>query len=178
MSGHTQSPKKQLFTAVPGAVGSIGGWLLSQYTGPALWIPGIAGLVLFFVFAKTRFRPRHYWGAIIFAGSHAVWFLLAGAVSGAWSAVGLDIILISVAVLWLWIRPGMLSASFLFLLELVSLVANVRSIATVEFGSDAHRSLTVHCLLRVFVLIALPVGLWQTRRAPSDANISTSPGAA
>ena len=161
----TDSQRKPPFQSLLGVLGAVGGWALSQYAGAALWIPGIASFAFLLLFAKTRIRPPQFAGAIGLAAGHASWFLVAGIASGEWMKVGLDVLTLTVAIAWLWTRPGRGSALFLFAVELVSLAVNVISITGVPIGSSEHRALTVHCVFRALTIAALAVGLWKARRA-------------
>ncbi len=161
----TDSKRKHPYQSLPGILGAVGGWALSQYSGAALWIPGLASLVFFLLFLKTRIRPPQFAGAISLAAGHCSWFLVAGAVSGAWMKVVLDIVALTVAIAWLWWRPGIGSALFLFAVEVLSLAVNVIAITGVAIGSNEHRALTVHCVFRGLTIAALAVGMWQARRA-------------
>jgi hypothetical protein len=60
------------FASVGGIAGAAGGWALSHYTGPSLWIPGAATLLLLLIFTKTPLRPKFFVGAISTTVGHVV----------------------------------------------------------------------------------------------------------
>src|SRR5438309_2142198 len=123
-------PKKAThpLASVGGIAGAAGGWASSQYCGASIWIPGAAAVLLLLLFTKTPFRPKFFVGAIATTGAHLIWFVVASAIVGAWAATALDIILLSVGVICLWLRPGFVPVLFLGVVQLASLAINVFSL--------------------------------------------------
>lgn len=152
------------FATVGGIIGAVGGWALSHYTGPALWIPGFATLLLFLLFTKTPLRPKYFLGAIVITGGHVVWFVVASVIAQVWALTALDIVVLTVGLVWLWVRPSLAAALFLGVVQLGSLAYSGYLISAQPFGSPAHKALTVHCLWRLLALIALVVGYLRMRR--------------
>jgi hypothetical protein len=144
-------PKKPAhpLVSVAGIVGAAGGWAVSHYSGAALWIPGIASLLLGLLFAKTPVHPRYFRGTIVITGGHLIWFIAGSIVLNDWTAAGLDILILTGCLAWLWIRPNLAAAIVLGCVQLGMLWVNVISIMAASIGSPAHRALTVHCLWRV-----------------------------
>jgi len=159
-------PKKPVhpLASVGGIVGAAGGWTLSQYTGASLWIPGITTLLLFLIFAKTLLHPKFFSGAIAVTGGHVAWFVVGSLVTNMWGATALDILLLSVGMIWLWVGPGLGAVLFLGLLQLASLAYNTVLIVSMPFGSPQHRALTVHCVWRLLAIVCLVFGYIKMRR--------------
>lgn len=132
-----------------------------------MWVPG-AALVLFLVlFTKTQIRPRWFTGAIATTAGHIIWFLIGSAFTGVWSATAADIALLTAGIVWLWLAPGLASALFLGLIQLVSLGFNIYSLVSVHFGSFEHRALTSHCAFRLIAIGCLVVEYLKMRRERS-----------
>lgn len=171
--------KQNPFAAVGGIAGAVGGFALAQYSGASLLVPGAAAILLLVIFSKTGLRPRYFRGAIALAIAHVVWFVFAALWLGTWAPVVLDIVALSVGVIWLWVGPGLVAAIFVAVIEVISFGINMVSFASAEVGSAAHRGLVVHLLLRIAVLACLVVGyrhLRAEREQPrSDISVEPSP---
>ena len=163
------APSKPLhpLASVGGIAGAVGGYALSHYAGPALWIPGIATILLMVLFTKTAFRPKRFAGAIATTGGHVIWFIAACAIINYWAAAALDIAILTGGIVWLWIQPGLGAVLFLGLVQLASLGFNVWMIFSAPFGSPAHKALTVHCIWRLIAIACLVTGYLAMRRERS-----------
>ncbi|HEY4160315.1 MAG TPA: hypothetical protein VGM29_19520 [Polyangiaceae bacterium] len=161
---------KTRFTA-GGAIGWVGGWVLSQYAGPSLWVPGGVMGVLLIVFAKTRFKPAQFAGAIAIMAGHLAWFLIAAVALGIWSVVIFDVLVLAGGLCWLWTKPSLVAALTVAAYELFSLVSNGLALQAAPLGSPEHKALTVHCLFRVLALGLLVVG-YRRLRQPEPASSS------
>ena len=73
---------------------------------------------MMFVFGKTPLKPKWFVGTIITTLAHVIWFTAAGALGGMWAAVIGDILLWLVLTVLLWLRPGMVTASLLGLVQI------------------------------------------------------------
>jgi hypothetical protein len=151
--------------AAAGLLGAAIGWGLSRYSGPALWIPGGATVLLSFLFVKTPFRPKFFAGAISVTSGHVIWFLVGCATTGQWSLAALDIVLLSLGVFWLCLSPGLMPALFLGIVQVASLIVNVISLVSFAPGSPEHRTLTVHCVWRLLAIYCLARGYLYMRKA-------------
>jgi hypothetical protein len=162
---------------VGGLVGAAGGWALASYTGASLWIPSIAAGLLALLFAKTPLAPSRFRGAIAVTGGHIVWFIAAGALTGAWELIGLDIVALSVAIAVLWVRPSQATALLLGGLQLASLGYNVYRFVDMPFGSPDHRAMTVHVLFRVLAIAFVILGILALRREVGSGPEKPDPDA-
>lgn len=152
------------FASIGGLAAGAAGWTFAQYTGAAGWIPIFASILLMFVFGKTPLKPKWFVGAIVTTLAHVVWFTVAGVMLGAWGAVIGDILLLLVMTILLWLRPGLVTASLLGLVQMGSLAYNVYLIAQVPFGDPVHKALTAHVVFRSIAIIALVTGYLKYRR--------------
>jgi hypothetical protein len=160
--------------SVSGIVGAIGGWSLSQYCGATIWLPGLAALLLLLVFTKTPVRRKYFGGAIATTGAHLIWFITGSAVAGMWAVTLPDIVLLSIGLVWLWVRPGLASALFLGVVQIASLAVNVVSLSRVTFGDTTHRALTAHCVFRVIAISCLVFGYMKLRRERLDGAAASA----
>jgi hypothetical protein len=125
------------------------------------------------LFTKTPLRPRFYLGAITVTGGHVISFIVGGAVTGGWLVVLPDIIVLSIGVIWLWLRPGLAATLFLGIVQLLSLGINGASLSLAKVGSFEHRALTVHCVFRLIAIICLVAGYVRVRKAQISAPSSS-----
>lgn len=164
------TPKSSALNSVGGLIGAAGGWALSQYSGMSLWLPGAVTVILLLVFTKTALRPKYFVGAISVTGGHIAWFVAGSAILGNWSTAGLDIVMLLLAVVALWWKPGRVTAVILGLFQLGSLALNVFQITHAEIGSLPHRALTVHCVWRLLALVCLVFGYLKLRKDQAVAR--------
>lgn len=149
---------------VAGIAGAAGGWAISQYCGSVGWIPIAATILLLLLFTKTPVRPKFYSGAIAVTGAHIVWFVVGSVIAGVWSTTALDIMVLSVGVVWLWLRPGLAPVLYLGIVQLGSLAINVSALSSSTYGDAAHRALTFHCVLRLAAIVCLIFGYIRVRK--------------
>jgi hypothetical protein len=154
----SEAKKTNPLTSVAGLAGAAGGWVLSHYCGPSIWIPGGAAILLLVIFHKTPLRPKLFAGAIATTGAHITWFIVGSAIAGVWSATLLDILFLAAATVWLWLRPGIPAALSLGALQAISLAWNAYNLSCAPIGSPSSRALTAHCVFRLIAVACLFVG--------------------
>ena len=148
-------------------------WAASQYVGASLWVPAVAALLIALLFAKTPLRPRYFKGAIAVVAAHVAWFAVALFMVGGLAIVA-DVVILGLALLWLWLRPGLPSVIALGLIELSLLVYNSVAYVAMPLGSAEHRAMTVHVALRVLALVTLFLGYRSMRE---EQSLATAPAA-
>jgi hypothetical protein len=141
-----------------------GGWALAHYSGAFLLVPALGTFLLLLVFAKTAFRPHYFGGAISVTGGHLLWFITAASILRIWRPVMIDIIVLTIAVIWLWLRPGLAAAIFLGFVQIISFGGNLIALFSATVGEPPHRALVVHCLFRVLALACLAFGYRRLRQ--------------
>ena len=119
------------------------------------------------LFTKSPIRPRYFAGAIATTAAHVTWFIVGSAIDGVWSATALDIVALTIGIVWLWVRPGLIPVLFLGLVQGASLAFNAYTISSVAFGSAPHRALAAHCVFRLIAIACLVVGYIRLRRERS-----------
>jgi hypothetical protein len=170
----TDEKKPSAVSLLGTIAGGVAGWMIAGYAKFNLWIPAGAALILALVFAKTRFKPRHFVGAIAITSGHLAWFVAGGVVTGNWFAAILDIVIFTATLAWLWVRPGVAPALTLGIYQGLALAWNGYAMIVEPFGSDAHRALSVHVLFRALSAAALFVGYAGLKRqgsAPAPENL-------
>jgi hypothetical protein len=160
-----------------GIAGAVVGWLLGEYCGAKLWIPGGALILFALLFAKTPIQPAFFPGAIAVAAAQVTSLIVLSVVSGSWSVAAIDMLALAAGIIWLWWWPGLAAALFLGAVEMVSLALGVYALSTVPPGSAEHRALTGHCSFRVAALFCLVVGYVRMRRELSTSTPVTIPAA-
>ena len=173
----TKTTQQSPLALIGGVGGAIGGWLLARYCWASLLIPGVATVLLLIVLTKTGFGPKYFRGAISVTAGHLVWFVVAAVILGLWAPVILDIVALTVGIIWLCLRPGLIAAIFLGAVQLVSLGVNLAALASAPVGGPEHRALIVHCLLRAIALVCLGVGYYQLRQhRNAQAEVESAAG--
>jgi hypothetical protein len=165
----TSKPTHPL-ASVGGIAGAAGGWVLSHYAGASLWIPGAATVLLFLLFNKTPLRPKFFLGAIATTGGHVLWFITASFLAQIWATTAPDIVILSIAILWLWLRPSLAAALFLGVVQLGSLAYNGYLLSSQPVGSLPLKALTVHCIWHAIAVLCLVTGYLQLRRERKAAG--------
>ena len=161
--------------SIGGIAGAAAGWIFAQYTGASGWIPIGAATLLMFVFGKTPLKPKWFVGAIITTLAHVIWFTVAGALGAMWATVIGDILLLLVLTVLLWLRPGLVTASLLGLVQIGSLAYNVYLISQVPFGDPIHKALTAHIVFRSISTVALVMGYIKYRREAVQSQAGPIP---
>ena len=152
-----------------GVAGAVGGWLLGEYCGAALWIPGGALILFVILFTKTPIQPAFFPGAIAVAAAQVTWLIILSAISGSWSTSAIDILALTAGMVWLWWWPGFVAALFVGAVELVSLALSAFALSTVPAGSPEHRALTAHGAFRIATIFCLVVGYVRMKRELSPS---------
>jgi hypothetical protein len=141
--------------------------VLGQYCRQQALVPLGAGLGLLALFRLTPVRPPafHYTLAVILA--QALWFLAGCLQHGTWTTGGFDMSVMFLAAAALWLRPGRPAATFVGVWQTLSLLTNLIALESFAWGQPPHRTLIMHCALRVLSLACLMVEaqLWERHRA-------------
>lgn len=161
--------KKQFNPVAPVALilGSMAGMGIGVYCGANLLIPWLSFCLLFAVLSKCPILSRHFVGAIATTGAHTTWIVAACILLGKWSIAWFDIAILGIGIVWLLTNPGYIAAAYLGVVQFVCLLVNVVMLCMVTLGSNDHRALTMHCLLRFIAIIFLAVGVFQLHRERS-----------
>jgi hypothetical protein len=154
--------------AVPGkrsarqSVGSIAGIAIgigvSRFFGAALLVPSVVGVAAGAVLARwgpIRSRPFAAAGGVIIG--HVAWMVAGALVLRSFSAVGIDIVLMSAGVAWLLAWPALAPVLVLAAFEVMGTVVNAIQLNSGE-TAGFEKALVLHLLLRIGALVALGVG--------------------
>lgn len=87
-----------------------------------------------------------------------------GIFAGAWSQVGLDILLLVAGLVWLWARPGLGPVILLGLYQLAAGAFNIVMLLGAEVASVQHKALVAHLAFRVAAVVFLIAGYIEVRK--------------
>lgn len=154
------------FLNIIGLIVGVGmGYFLGLYTGFNFIIP----IVLTFIFAlvvkkvyKQVLIPMI--PAIAVLGGSLFWILLGTILTKSISSALIEIILLLIGLIWLIIRPGISSVIFLTAYLVFALFGHILGFLSVKFGTEAHKALLVHIILKISILLSMFVGLKLIRK--------------
>ncbi len=138
-----------------GVFGWIVGAAVGSYSGINLLIPLFATGAVWWVGARLlKDDKKVILPAFSVNAGHCLWLtlgvLMTGA--GALSAVGGDLIVYSIGLIWLLIKPSLGPLYLLGIFQLLSLGVNGYSFAEATVGSAPHKALLVHIIWRTLAL--------------------------
>jgi DNA-binding beta-propeller fold protein YncE len=173
-SPHRLQPLK-IIQLVAGALGAIVGYALARYCAMYLLVPllvALAGWLLARKVVKPNFQPML--PAVALQTGHAVWFLIGGVLTGGLLFAAADVVILAAALIWLCAVPGIAPVIALSIYQSIGIASNVGDFALMRAGTDTHRALAAHVLLRCAALAALWYGagamfLRQWPKRPSPA---------
>jgi hypothetical protein len=160
----------QIVAAVGGAVV---GWAVAHYAGMYLWMMAALNGLLLIVFTKTPLRPRFFVGAITTTTSYVIGFVFVISTTHSWSTVP-DMLILIIAVAWLWFSPNLAAVAFLGVAHLVALAVHVFVLNSSVAGSSAQQEAIAQCFWRIFAIVCLVVGYVRFRRHRALSISSTA----
>ncbi len=151
---------------------AIGGgtWALSRYSGPGVWIPGTAAIVLLIALTQSPIRPQRLMGFFVLAGAHLIWFLVLGVESGAWRTLADEIALSVIMIVWLTVREGPVPVMSVAVILIYSSIQVAKVLWPLEIGTPEHRVLTAHLVLHAATFLALAAGYGRSVRLASHSS--------
>lgn len=160
-------------TNSPGAlvskgIGLVFGIVVGRYCGIHLLIPLLSAFGVGWLLTKIPASPTAFRVAWAVQAGHAVWMAFGGVVTGAWSQVILDILIIVAGLVWLWARPGLGPVILLGLYQLVAGAVNVVMLVGAETGSLQHKALVAHVCFRVAALASMIAAYIKTQKQQSE----------
>ena len=163
---------RTILGVIAAAAGWGGGYVLSEYSRGSFWIPGALAVV--FLLLGVRLLPadrKPLALALALGAAHVGWFA-AGVAAAGGIDIAIELIVYAALLLWLGLRPNLVSMGVLVAYEGVALAVNVLVMLDEPIGSAGHRSLVIHVLLRVAVIASAIPGVLvirQARRAAAPA---------
>jgi len=156
------SPARQ--TAIWNIVGTAVGLAMGYYAGIHVIVPFILMIGVLWILNRTNTVPAEGRSILALLSAQFGWMCIGAVLTGQWHLVYIDLLFIGGGTLWLMIRLHAIPIIILMLFQLGVLLINTNLILTVEIGSDEHRALVVHIVLRIMVLFALGNGLFKLRK--------------
>jgi len=143
--------KKQTSRArLLGILGGVAGWAVGQYSGFALLIPlAIAGLIWAIGRKAVHGDRQIVFPAFAVQAGYLGWFIVGIVVSGQLGTNAIDLVVFGAGLAWLLLSPGRIVLFVLAGLQMLALLVNGYAISQAEWGTPAHRALTVHIALRI-----------------------------
>lgn len=160
---------KSVGTQIGGVVGAIVGIAVGRYCGFHLLIPLALAFGLGWLLTKIPASPAAFRGAWAVQAAHALWMGIAGSLTGAWSQVGLDIIVLIIGLVWLWTRPGLGPVVLLGVYQLAAAAINLFMLFSAETASEQHKALVAHLSLRAAAVAFLIPG-YVKKREQQDSH--------
>ncbi|RUL75402.1 hypothetical protein [Dyella choica] len=141
-------------TKAASVVVALGGWALGMYTGFNLLVPLVASTVVWLAGKRLFSAPKQIMlPAFCVQAGHLVWFVLGMAISRQLLGASLiDIVLLSIGLTWLGMRPGRVALYVLTIYQLLSLPYTLLQFSQTDFGSPQNKVLLVHCIWRCLAL--------------------------
>jgi hypothetical protein len=152
-------------------LGGIVGAGLGIYSGIHVMIPIVAASGAWWV-GKKFLPPARlpFLPAIAVQTGHLFWILLGVLYLGRLDEGLIDVVVLGVGLSWLIVRPGLGPLILLTLFQAAALVANGYLFAEADFGTNQHKALLIHIVLRVVALFSMWYGHSQWRKVTHEAN--------
>jgi hypothetical protein len=151
-------------------VGSVFGALIGRYCGISLLVPFAMAVGMLLLLNKIPSSPKVFRLAWSVQAAHALWMCIGGAVTGLWSKVAIDIIILVAGLAWLWVRPGLGPVILLGVYQLAAGVSNVISLIGAQIASEQHKALAAHLFLRLAAVVLLIAGYIQIRKQQNESQ--------
>jgi len=149
-------------------VGGVFSTAIGFYCWQYLFIPYGTAFVIGWLASKVApQRAKPMIPAFAVQSAHAL-YLLAGLViserlglllSPFQSLAVVDVLILAIGLLWLILRPGFPPVALLSVYQVIGLIVNGVLFASAAIGTELHRALLVHVLLRLTALAFMTIGL-------------------
>lgn len=139
---------------------TLGAVMLGRYAGLSLLLPvGAAGAIWAIASRTVKGPARLVVPAFSVQGGHGAWMALGLFVAQNQADVLADLVILIVGLTWLILRSGLGSVLLLSVYQVLSVLVNLSTFLSVDFGGPAHRALAVHLVLRVTALVLMLTAL-------------------
>jgi hypothetical protein len=157
------SPAGQLGSVI----GSVFGIAVPWYCGIHLMLPLGFAFGIGWLLTKIPHSPTAFRLAWAVQAGHAFWMVTNALVSGLWSQVAIDLVLLAIGLAWLWTRPNLGAVIFLALYQLSATAVNVYALIHAQFGSATHKALVADLAFRAAALALLAAGFIKASKEKS-----------
>jgi hypothetical protein len=150
------SPPVATSTWIGVAVGALAGW----YAGLHLLIPlGFAALAARALSKRVAVENRPMVPASAILAGHGLWMSLGVIYLAQFNLSVLDLVILIGGALWLAFGPSKLAVGLLIAYEIVGLAVNVPAFFAEAAGTNIHKALFAHIILRVAAIVLMVYGL-------------------
>jgi len=157
-----QSTREKIGTGI----GWIVGGAIGYYTQLNLLIP--LGLALLSGWCVNKMIKSPFSKAMIpsFAVQlgQVLWVLLAFLLVGVQVSILLEVVLVTIVLVWLLMRPSLTPVILLSTYQILSFVGNLYQFISVSFGTTEHKALLVHLIIRILAVFLMIAGLREIRK--------------
>jgi hypothetical protein len=151
-----RSPQVVTATGIGVAVGALAGW----YAGLHLLIPlGFAALAARALSKRVAVENRPMVPASAILAGHGLWMSLGVIYLAQFSLSVLDLVILIGGAIWLAFRPSKIAVGVVTLYETVGLAVNVPGFYAEAWGTNIHKALFAHIILRVAAIVLMVYGL-------------------
>jgi hypothetical protein len=152
--------------------GLIVGGVIGNYSGINLVIPAVIAAGAWWI-GKKKMRPAKlsYLPAIAVQTGHLMWIFLGIVMIGALGLALVDVVVLLIGITWLVLKPSIGPLIFLTLFQALAFAMNVITIAEVAVGSNPHKALVVHLILRVLAVFYMWSAYGQSRNAVAETAV-------
>ena len=170
----TEKPAPSAMHVAGRIIGTGIGIVLGRYAGMNLLIPLGFALAAGFVLSKLLSGDRKtFVMPLAVQCGHACWFALGAAILHQWNAVLPDLAVFAIGLTWLTIAPGWIPVALLAAYHLFALTINWQGILAEPFGTNLHKAMSVHIVLRIAAVTTMVYSVIQARkqsRLPEQTN--------
>lgn len=139
---------------------------LGAYSGLHLLLPLAATALAWWAGRRLLPDSRHVvLPAVAVQIGHLLWLTFGQVVRGGLDAGVIDLLILTLGVVWLVARPGLAPILVLTLYQSWALVTNAAAFAAAEPGTLAHRALLIHLVWRGLALVLMWRAYATSRRA-------------
>lgn len=161
------NPKPSPSSQALAGVGALVGVLFGRYAGANLLFPVLGTTLVWFGLAKVAPSRKDVTPLAAILCGHIIWMGLGAAFQpSAIMQVFFDIVFFAALTAWLLVKPSRAALAAIVVLELLVAVVNVQAILAEEVGSQMHRALATHLLLRAVCVTLVSFG-WRRLGARS-----------
>lgn len=186
-----QLPRQMLIYRLSAILAGLSGWFLGRYLGRAIIVPVLLAIACRFVAVRLfRSSLRPLIPGFSIQVAQVLWFVLgfwyvvaSPTVSWYWELLPhkftyfVDPLVILIALVWLMLRPGLVSVVFVIVVQLAQLLRNMFFVDKVVGGPLLHAlsedvsAVVAHMLLRCLAIVLILVGFLEVKKQARETVI-------
>lgn len=145
-------------------IGFVVGGMVGKYIGLVLVFPVLGGIIGYLILRKI-IKPISgpLLPACIVLSAQLFWLIIGLVLKGTLNLGLLDAAILAGGLTWLMARNSRVAVIFLIIYQTLGFVLNFFGIITADFGTDVHKALLAHLILKFLSVCALIIGLKRIR---------------